>query len=289
MNRLLRGSILSVFVSSLLFSSAAAAPKAATRGPSKGTLVIVGGGKLGPEITAKFVQLAGGPQANFIVIPTAGEDRDLANLADLEKAKQTFVKNFGVEASHVTVLHTRDHKLADTKAFAAPIRKASAAWFSGGRQWRLADSYLDTRTEREIKNVLKRGGVVGGSSAGATIQGSYLVRGAVEGNEIMMSPGHERGFALLSASAIDQHILTRHREKDLDPVVEKHPDLLGIGIDESTAIVVHGSQFTVIGVSKVAIHDGRDHNGLMFYFLTPGQKFDLAKRAPVPTSAAAGN
>src|SRR5258708_5280609 len=98
MNRILRSSGLVFLALSLLLSSAAAGPKAATRGPSKGTLVIVGGGKLGPEITSKFVELAGGPQANFIVIPTASEDKDLATAADLEKAKQTFMKNFGVEA-----------------------------------------------------------------------------------------------------------------------------------------------------------------------------------------------
>ena len=95
----------------------------------------------------------------------------------------------------------------------------------------------------------------------------------------MMSPGHEAGLGLLTNAAIDQHIITRHREKDLDPVIEKHPELLGIGIDESTAIVVHGSQFDVIGKSKVAIHDGKPHDGGNFYFLTPGQRFDLASRS----------
>jgi cyanophycinase len=59
--------------------------------------------------------------------------------------------------------------------------------------------------------LLERGGVVGGSSAGATIQGSYMVRGAPEGNQIMMAPGHEEGFGFLRASAIDQHVTTRGR------------------------------------------------------------------------------
>lgn len=251
-----------------------AAKSARTEGPKKGTLVIVGGGQVGPEIRSRFIQLAGGPNANFVIIPTADEDR---NLTDLDKIKNRFVETWGVK--NVTVLHTRDKKVADTKAFAEPIRHASAVWFPGGRQWRLADSYLGTRTEKEIKKLLDRGGVVGGSSAGATIQGSYLVRGAVEGNTVMMSPGHEQGLGLMKNVAIDQHILTRHREKDLDPVIAKHPGLLGIGIDESTAIVVHGSEFGVIGKSKVAIHDGKPHEGGGdFYFLEPGQKFNLATR-----------
>ena len=70
-------------------------------------------------------------------------------------------------------------------------------WIDGGRQWRLVDSYLHTRTEAAIRAVLDRGGVVGGSSAGATILGSYLVRGAREGNTLMMAPGYEEGFGLI--------------------------------------------------------------------------------------------
>ena len=113
-----------------------------------------------------------------------------------------------------------------------------------------------------------------------------MVRGAVEGNEVMMAPGHEVAFGLLKNAAVDQHIITRHREKDLDSVIAKHPELLGIGIDEGTAVVVHQSQFEVIGVSKVAIHDGKQHAGLGYYFLTHGQKFNLATRTPVQTEAA---
>ena len=249
-----------------------AAAFAASPGPSKGHLLIVGGGKLGPEIVARFVSLAGGPDANFVVFPTAGEDIDATRSGAL------FSKRFGVK--NVTVLHTRDRAVADTEAFAAPLQKASGVWFEGGRQWRLADSYLNTRTEREVIAVLERGGVVGGSSAGATILGSYLVRGAPEGNTIMMAKGHEQGFALLKNAAIDQHVLKRHRENDLIPVIEAHPGLLGIGIDESTAIVVEGDRFQVIGESKVGIYDGKEHEGKKYYFLSPGQSFDLETLTP---------
>src|SRR6185436_4216153 len=110
---------------------------------------------------------------------------------------------------------------------------------------RLVDSYLNTRTNRELWKVLKRGGVIGGSSAGATIQGSYLVRGAREGNTLMMAPGYEVGLGFLKHVAVDQHLLKRNRQDDLVPVITKHPELLGIGIDESTAIVVTKDQFEV--------------------------------------------
>jgi cyanophycinase len=77
-----------------------------------------------------------------------------------------------------TVLHTRDRGEADSEAFVEPLKTATAVWFCGGRHWRIVDAYGGTRTEREIRAVLDRGRLIAGPSAGATIQGSYLVRGA---------------------------------------------------------------------------------------------------------------
>lgn len=244
-----------------------------TRGPAKGWLVIQGGGTLTPEVKERFVALAGGPNASFVVIPTAMPDAD----TDPDKRRQAFMAGFRV--SHVTVLHTRDRIRADSDGFVEPLRHASGVWIEGGRQWRLADAYLGTAVEREIKALLARGGVVGGGSAGATIQGSYLVRGSPEGNEIMMSPGHETGFGLLADSAIDQHVDARGREADLDSVIAAHPNLLGIGIDQSAAIVVHGSSFFVVG-GQVVIHDGKEHDGGAYYFVSSGESFDLQSRSP---------
>lgn len=116
---------------------------------------------------------------------------------------------------------------------------------------------MNTRTFKEFHKVLERGGVIGGSSAGATIQGEYLVRGAIAGPEVMMTPEpeHEKGFAFLRKSAIDQHINARNRWDDLIPVIQKFPNLLGIGLSEGTAIIVTGDKFEVMGKWKVAIHD----------------------------------
>jgi cyanophycinase len=240
-------------------------------GPKKGWLVIVGGGRIPPSIREKFIALAGGPDANFVYIPTAAEDQALNRGGD-ESARLFGLKN-------VTVLHTRDRSVANTDAFVAPLRKAHGVWFGGGRQWRLVDSYLDTLTQKELMAVLDRGGVIGGSSAGATIQGSYLVRGAREGNQIMMAKGYEIGFGYLKNTAIDQHIDTRKRENDLAEVIAAHPELLGIGLYESTAIVAQGDRFEVIGDGKVAITDGKKRDGAPFYLLSAGERFDLRARA----------
>jgi len=137
------------------------------------------------------------------------------------------------------------------------LRKANAVWFDGGRQWNIVDSYANTLTLKEFHKVLERGGVIGGSSAGATIQGAYLVRGAISGPNIVMAPEpeHQAGFAFLRRSAIDQHINARNRWDDIIPVIKKFPELLGIGLSEDTAIIVKGDTFEVIGAWKVAVHD----------------------------------
>jgi cyanophycinase len=230
---------------------------AATHGPDHGWLVIIGGGQIGPEVWDRFFALAGGKDQPIVLIPTAND-------AHQDKALET-IRQAG--ATNLTVLHTRDRKMADSEAFVAPLHNARGVYFSGGWQRRLADAYLGTRTERELHALLDRGGVIGGSSAGASIMGSFLVGG---GSRI-------KGMGFLTDSAINQHLLTRHREQRLVPVINQRPQLLGIGLDERTAIVVHGSQFEVIGPSKVAIYTA----GHPYYFLQAGDRFDLAKRAVV--------
>ena len=221
------------------------------------------------EIKNLFVALAGGPDANFVLIPTAMSDEQIQKLGYFRGQGKGWAKSWGIHDGHITMLHGRDKEGANSDHFIDALQMASGVWIMGGRQPLLADAYLDTPVEREIKELASRGGVVGGSSAGATIQGSYLVRGDPKDNKIMMSPGHERGFGLLSNSAIDQHVNTREREHDLVEVIEKHPELLGLGISEGSAIVVHGGSFEVIG-GQVRIYDGNRHNGALYYSLSPG-------------------
>ena len=250
-----------------------------TSGPDNGSLLICGGGALGSDIWEKFVALAGGENARIVVIPTAlGDDISGAN-GTVNTLKKT-------GAATVTILHTTDPKEASKPAFYAPLQNATGVWFSGGRQWRIVDAYGGTATQREIEKVLERGGVIGGSSAGATIQGSYLVRGDTHGNTLMMGD-HTVGFGYLKNAAIDQHVIRRSRLFDMIPVIEKYPDLLGIGIDEGTAILVQKNTLQVVGKSYVAIYDAREWNTQKektgkvnhpFFFLSPGQLFDVGQR-----------
>ncbi len=243
-------------------------------GPENGTLVVVGGAMQDPAIYARFIELAGGPDAPIVYIPTAGGGESYDDFCSCLTA---WHEN---GARNIRVLHTWDRDEADSEAFVAPLREAAGVFFGGGRQWRLVDAYGGTRTETAIREVLERGGVVGGSSAGASIQGSFLVRGDTETNTVMMGD-HKEGFGYLRGVGIDQHVLQRNRHFDLVEVVEAHPELLGIGIDENTALVVQGDRAEVIGASYVLIYDNGaavgDHGG-PFYFLAPGDRFDLATR-----------
>ena len=252
---------LALSVLAVLFTTVAARTAAEDPpeyGPPKGTLVIVGGGTLeGTGIIERSIQLAGGPDASFVIVPTAGGNRTADGSVRAYKEEDVIGPWVKRGIKNVRMLHTHDPKVADTEAFAAVLRGADAVWFNGGRQWNIVDSYMNTLTYKEFHQVLARGGVIGGSSAGATIQGDYLVRGAIAGPEIMMTPEkeHERGFNFLRRSAIDQHINTRNRWDDLVPVIQKMPELLGIGLSEGTAIIVTADRFEVAGKWKVAIHD----------------------------------
>jgi cyanophycinase len=249
-------------------------------GPANGALVIVGGGRLDAAILERFLALAGGADVPIVVIPTAGGgdayDQYWVGLGELKAAG----------ATRLTVLHTTDRSVANTDPFVQPLREARGVWFPGGRQWRLADAYLGTRVHEELRALLARGGVIGGTSAGATIQGSYLARGDTRSNTIMMGD-HVEGMAFLRNVAIDQHLLRRNRQFDLIEIVQAHPELLGIGIDENTAIVVRGDRFEVMGAGYVAIYDHERQldTGGQFYFLAPGDRFDLKTRlAERPTT-----
>jgi cyanophycinase len=254
-------------------------------GPKNGSLVIAGGGSPEPWLMQRILELAGGPQALIVIIPTSSSSNNIGS-AYQGKAYKLFMDQ---GATNLTVIHTSDRDRANSDVFVQSIREAQGVWFGGGRQWRTADAYLGTKTEEALWELLDRGGVISGSSAGATIQGSYLARGDTKNNQIMMGD-HEEGFGFLKNVAIDQHTLTRNRHFDMFDILKNRPELLGISIDENTAIIVKGNEFEVIGESYVLIYDGtfwsREGSELktlpekdgLFYFLRKGDRYDLLNR-----------
>ena len=251
-------------------------------GPENGSLLLVGGG-VTPEIGRQFMALAGGIEVPIVVIPTAGEATEYSQQTPISQ----LLRQLG--AKQVEVLHTNDRELANSPDFIQPLVKAKGVFFEGGRQWRLVDAYQGTRTEQMFWQILERGGVIGGSSAGATIQGSFLARGDTRHNQIMVGD-HQQGFGFLKNVAVDQHTLARNRHYDMFQILQERPELLGLSIDEMTGIVVTGDQFQVVGESYVLVYDGDfwsregwsmkrlPPSNSRFYFLRVGDRYDMAER-----------
>jgi len=257
-------------------------------GPAKGTVIVVGGGSMGPEIYKAFIEAAGGPDALILNVPNAGGADSVS-----PNAGQMWRNN---GARNVVVLFTKDRKIADSDSFTAIIRKAGGVWYEGGRQFHIVQDYGGTKTEREIMAVLERGGVVGGSSAGASILGDFMVRGAPSNNNMIMDyPGYQTAFGYLRNTGIDQHVVARSRLPDLaDSIITRYPNMLGISEDEGTAWVIRGDTGRIIGRSKAFAYNGKGDAidpGSPFVTLFPGDKYDLntrriisraGDRSPVP-------
>ena len=229
-----------------------------------GSLVIVGGGAMTEDVVQRFVELAGGESANIVVLPTA--------MSREETSDQTpnFLKQESV--ANITVLTQRGPDEVTSEEFRSSLKAATGIWFGGGRQWNFVDAYEGTEAIELFRDVLRRGGVIGGSSAGATIQGEFLVRGHPQGNSVMMAEGYERGFAFLPGMAIDQHFSQRDRLPDLLPVIRRHPKMVGVGIDEGTAIVVTGTKVEVIGQNSA-------------HFVSAKQLMSIAAEDELPSTA----
>lgn len=256
-----------------------------TTGPAKGHLIIAGGALRDASVFEKFVELSGGADALIVVIPTAGG----YEVTDQRKS-QIIAQWKRRGANNVTVLHTTDPKVADTEGFAKIIDTAGGVWFTGGRQWRLADSYLNTKVHNKLNALLQRDGVIGGSSAGATIQGSYLARGDTKTNTIMVGD-HEEGLGFVKNIAIDQHTLARNRHYDMFEVLDVYPNLLGMAIDENTAVLVTGNSFEVLGQHYVLVYDGTywdqktgsyQKGDKVFHLMRAGGKYDMSSRKIIP-------
>ena len=201
--------------------------------------LFIGGGSLPETMYEEFLKLTG-PDAKLVVIPTAS-----SNDIDVEEIQNTWhSRGF----PNITVLHTNDREVASSTEFTEPLRTATAVWFSGGSQNRIADAYIGTPVEKELYQLLQRGGVIGGSSAGAAIQSRVMIKGwEGEGTEPEISTGLE----LLPGAIIDQHFLKRNRLSRLIAAVRIHPELIGFGIDEGTAIVVSDNEYRIVGKSYV--------------------------------------
>ena len=244
----------------------------------KGSLVIVGGGGMPEAVTKKFIELAGGPDALIVVLPTAVPD-----IIARRQGVPRYLTAAG--AKNVKVLPVNTPAELAAPEFIKVLKQAGGVWFGGGRQWRFVDAYDGSDAVKLFHDVLRRGGVIGGSSAGASIQAEYMVRGHPLGNRVMMAEGYERGFNFLPGVAIDQHFSQRKRFADMTSVIETFPQLLGIGIDEATALVVQGHTANIIGRNGAHFYDyshGKPNNdGHDYESVATGGQYDLKNRRAI--------
>jgi cyanophycinase len=203
----------------------------------RGSLVIVGGGNLPDTVRDKFLNLAGGKSAKIVVIPTASDTAD-------SKAGEMW-KRHG--AASVVVLNTKDRSKADEDTFLKPLREATGVWFGGGDQSRLTAAYLGTGVERELRKLLERGGVIGGTSAGAAVMSRIMIAGGKNEAEL------KDGFGFLPGVILDQHFSQRQRLLRLVDALKKQPGHVGLGIDEQTALIVQKRRLTVLGPGNVTV------------------------------------
>ncbi len=271
---------------SLILASVAVAGAAAP----KGSLVLIGGGDKPKEALAKFVELAGGPNALIVAIPTASDEADTG--AYYEKL---FRQEYG--CTNVVALPIKTKADAMRPELAQRAAVAGGIFFGGGDQVRVTSAILGTPVGAAIAQAYERGAVIGGTSAGLACQSDPMITGegdftVIRANTVELKPG----FGFFRGVVLDQHFIKRQRENRLLAVVLEHPELLGVAVDEGTAIWVRPDRtFTVMGESAVVVIDaagakvarrpgekGQDRlgvQGLRVDILLPGDTYDVEKRA----------
>ncbi len=201
----------------------------------RGTLLLCGGGVIPHPIREEFYKLGKGTEGTLVLIPTASPRSDSGDFSMWIDYWSSF------RWKYVYVIHVPDRQGSSDLSLVETLRKASAVWVSGGEQQRLSDRYAGTPIEKELHALLERGGIVGGTSAGAAIASSDMIAsGAIE-------PQFAAGFQFLPSLIIDQHFTQKNRHGRLLKAIEAYPNRTGLGIDESTGVFVNKDESRVVG------------------------------------------
>ena len=250
---------------------------------TSGTQIVTSSGKEADEL---FTKAVGDPRAKVVFIPTAASSLRSQNLTiwepGTEENKEKFIADLRerFKLDQITILHTRDRKVADSDAFVQPLREAKAVWISGGNPGRFMATFRGTKVEKELKGLLQRGGILGGESAGAIVQGSYTIRGNPN-KPVLMVKGSEKGIGLLKDVAINAHVTANKRENELITIIDRYPKLIGIGIDDDAGLIIKDGIGEVFGTGRIAVYDNQKHGSNWYYWLKTGDKFDFNSRRPL--------
>lgn len=262
---------------------------------SKGHLFIIGGGERPEYMMKKIIQLAGGKDSKIIIIPNASGEK----IETAEYQLNQF-KEYGCSNADYLLF---DSLTVDADSNLKKLDGATGIFFSGGDQSRLTRDMLGSKLLNKVRSIYNSGGVLSGTSAGAAVMskimltGNELINTDPDNAYISIQKGNietVEGFGFIESAVIDQHFIKRKRNNRLISVVLENPSLLGIGIDEATAILVYPNKsFEVVGENQVIIYDagkadikpGKNDNlsaqGMKMHILSDGQKFSLDKKETV--------
>lgn len=222
--------------------------------PYKGKLIIIGGGDILDTMYNLFAKEIGGKDQPIVYIPTATDDEPWI------QAGQHLIKFTSRGFTNLTTVHTRDKQKANDPVFIDRIRKAKGVFIGGGDQANIAASFLGTDVHKELIALLNRGGIIMGTSAGATIMGEVMITGWEQRKAPHVQHQYPAGLAFMKNTSIDQHVLVRNRQFDLIPMMESNSNLLGMALDEATAAYVQRDSIQVVGRSYMMIFDHQDWN-----------------------------
>jgi len=222
--------------------------------PFKGKLIIIGGGDILDTMYNLFAKEIGGKDQPIVYIPTATDDEPWI------QEGQHLVKFTSRGFTNLTTVHTRDKQKANDPVFIDRIRKAKGVFIGGGDQANIANAFLGTAVHQELIALLNRGGIIMGTSAGATIMGDLMITGWEQRKAPNVLHTYPPGLAFMKNTSIDQHVLVRNRQFDLVPMMEANTNILGMALDEATAAYVNRDSIQVIGRSYMMIYDHNDWN-----------------------------
>jgi len=263
-------------------------PALAAAPPPQGNLLLNGGGGLPDGYWSRFLELAGGAEAPIVVLPTASERP--------EAAREPLEELAALGATAARALPLRSAESARAPEIVAAIRSARGVFLTGGDARRLAAALVGTPAARAIAESYARGGVVGGTSAGAAALGDPMLSGTGDFTRLVAgSVEREAGLGLLPEVLLDQHFVARQRQNRLLASLLERPDLLGVGIDERTVLWVRpDGTFEVFGEGWVEIYDASTAivrggagppgaplaaDGVRVHLLIAGDRFDPGVRA----------
>lgn len=265
---------------------------------TKGTLFIIGGGTRPASMMKQFIAMAERVRSGKIVVfPMAS--------ATPEEVGSELVAEFTKNGAKSVVSINLTREQASLPENSTILSGAGGVYFAGGDQARITKAILDTPVHRKLLEIYENGAVIGGTSAGAAVMSEIMITGD---EKRVVQEGHDfetiqadnvvttKGLGFLKAAIVDQHFATRKRHNRLISLIAEHPQLVGIGVDESTAIIVNpDGTFDVIGEKDVVVYDPAHAkvqitaaksigiSNMVMHVLLPGTKFSLKTRKPYST------